>query len=65
MKNLKNKEFLTVKETQTYLKGHGLNWTEVWIRRLIGSGTIKSQMQFNSRVVVRKDLDELIAERQS
>ena len=54
---------MTVRQAQEYLAENGLDWTEVWIRRLIGNGTIKSSMQFNSRVIAVTELNRILAEK--
>lgn len=45
------------------LKKGGIDWTEVWIRLQIGSGTIKSEKKFGSRVIPRLEIERIIKER--
>ena len=58
-------KFLTVKESKEYLDLNGVEWSEIWIRTLIGLGKIKSKKVFSSRVIDRKDLGRIIEDRKA
>ncbi len=53
---------MTVKDALIYLARNGVKWTEVWLRTKISRKEIKSQLKFNSRVIMRSELDKIIAE---
>jgi hypothetical protein len=56
-------KFLTVKEAKEYLDLNGVEWSEIWIRTLIKIGKIKSQKMYSSRIIARKELERIIADR--
>jgi len=51
---------LTVRQAQEYLANHGVKWTQEWIRRKIGDGSIVSELQYNSRLIKTSELDRMI-----
>jgi hypothetical protein len=56
-------KFLTVNEAQEYLELNGVTFSQIWIRTLIKLGKIKSQKVFSSRVISKKDLERIVADR--
>lgn len=54
---------LTVKEAREYLDLNGVEWSEIWIRTLIGLGKIKSQKMYNSRIIARSELEKIVKDR--
>lgn len=57
--------WLSVKEAKEFLDLNGVEWSEIWIRTLIGLGKIKSKKVFSSRVIDRKDLGRIIDDRKA
>lgn len=60
-----NSRWLTVEESQEFLDLNGVEWSQIWLRTLIGLNKIKSKKVFSSRVVDRKDLERIIEDRKS
>ena len=56
---------LSVNEAQEYLELNGVDFSQVWIRTLIGLGKIKSKKVFSSRVIPRTELDKIIKDRKA
>jgi hypothetical protein len=56
-------KFLTVAEAQHFLEINGVTFSQIWIRTLVGLGKIKSKKVFSSRVIDRKDLERIVADR--
>ena len=50
----------SVKDAVKYLRDHGVNYTEVHFRSMIGNGKIKSRMVFNSRIIPKSELDGIV-----
>ena len=56
---------LTLKKAHEYLYLNGVKWHFQYLRTLVWLGKIPSQKIFSSRVVLRKDLDDVIRDRRT
>lgn len=53
---------MKMKDGYKYLVDSGVDWTFGWFKTKVGLGGIPSEKIFNSRVVLKSDLDKAIAE---
>ena len=59
-----NDNLLTVSDAIARLKMNGVDWTEVWLRRLISIKKVKSVKIFNSRLIPKEEVSRIIGEHQ-
>jgi hypothetical protein len=52
--------FLTIKDAMVLLQFNGVEWSEIYLRMLCGTGKVKSVKQFNSRLIPREEVSRII-----